>query len=75
MNNRPLNKENPRNIKCEHCEHFAESNETRWGYPIMKCNCEDSKWHNTERRSWNRCKCFEWHKKYDNQTDKGGAEK
>lgn len=65
MNKRPLNKANPRNIKCEHCKHFLESDEKRWGYPIMKCNCQDSKWHNKERSYWNRCKCFKWHKKYD----------
>ena len=74
MNNRPLNKNNPRNIKCEHCEHFAESSETRWGYPIMKCKCQNSKWHNEERCYWNRCKCFEWHERYGHPTEKGGEQ-
>ena len=69
MKNRPLNKDNPRNIKCEHCKHFAVSGETRWA---MICKCQNSKWHNEKRMYWNRCKGFEWHERYAHPTEKGG---
>lgn len=72
MNKRPLDKTKKKNIKCEHCKYFVETNETPWGFPIMKCNCQNGKWHNEERRYWNRCKCFEWHERYDHLTEKGG---
>ena len=74
MNKRPLDKTKKTNIKCEHCQHWNETGYyTPYGhYPIKGCFCKKSKWNGRERNYWNRCKCFEWHKKYDKQTEEGG---
>ena len=66
MNNKPIDKSKKSNVKCEHCNYFEKSNKLRWGFPIMVCTCNDSKWYLQERLYWNRCKSFKWHenKKY-----------
>lgn len=61
---RPVNKDNPKNIKCEHCE-FSEVYRT---YPLEQygvCTNKDSTKHLTNVNCWDRCRCFKWHSKYD----------
>ena len=63
MSARPINKNNPKNIYCDHCEHYKKSGETnRFGWPICKCENPDSPNFQLERNYWNRCKGFEWKK-------------
>ncbi len=56
MTSKPINKNNPKNIYCDHCEHYKHI-EGKWG-----CTCRQSKWFSKHRYYWNRCKCFEWKK-------------
>ena len=56
MNCRPINKSNPKNIYCDHCEHYS----FKWNHGT--CKCEQSKHFTKPRHYWNRCKCFEWKK-------------
>lgn len=50
---RTVNKDNPRNIKCEHCKYYS----------VGVCENRDSVNFNRERFYWHRCKNFEWHPK------------
>ncbi|MDY2731728.1 MAG: hypothetical protein SOV49_05465 [Erysipelotrichaceae bacterium] len=76
MNNRSLDKTKKTNIKCENCKYFVETNQrTPYAHlPIMACDNRDSKWYGECRMYWNRCKSFEWSKRYDHPTEKGGEE-
>lgn len=53
---RTLNKDNPKNIYCAHCEHYI--------YEQSKnlCWCDAKK---TVINYWNRCKDFIWAARYD----------
>ena len=53
---RTINKNNPKNIYCGHCEHFNK------GAGDDLCKNEHSKHFNLKRYYYNRCKCFEWRK-------------
>ena len=55
-NKKPINKDNPKNIYCDHCEHYGHGN------MVDFCKCVDSPHFLKERRYWHRCKCFEWRK-------------
>lgn len=61
---RPVNKNNPKNIKCEHCE-FFEVYRTSPLEEYDTCINKDSPNYLTNVNYWNRCKCFKWHSKYD----------
>lgn len=54
---RTVNKDNPKNIKCEHCMFFENWRELGW------CCL-----HQVNKHYWNRCKEFEWDMKYE-ETD------
>lgn len=56
MTCRPINKNNPKNIYCDHCEHY-KAIEGHWG-----CTCRESKHFGKHRWYWNRCDRFEWKK-------------
>ena len=53
---RTINKDNPKNIYCGHCEYFKLS------AGKDKCQNEHSKHFNMKRYYYNRCKCFKWRK-------------
>lgn len=55
MKTRPINKNNPKNIYCDHCEYFKSC-----GLYVSKCTNEKSDHYNKLRYYYNRCKCFEW---------------
>lgn len=55
---RPVNKDNPRNIKCEHCKFFERAELDDWKSPDWCCL------HQVTKNYWNRCKQFEWRDKY-----------
>jgi hypothetical protein len=55
MKSRPINKNNPKNIYCDHCEHFKQC-----GVYQSKCVNEKSEHYNRIRYYYNRCKSFEW---------------
>lgn len=56
MISKPINKSNPKNIYCDHCEHFGSGERTYF------CKNPDSKRFLEQIHYWNRCKCFEWKK-------------
>lgn len=60
MKTRPINKSNPKNIYCGHCEHFKSCNTL-----ADKCTNEKSDHFDHKRYYYNRCKCFEWRKDAD----------
>lgn len=62
MNTRPINKSNPKNIYCDHCEYFKQCGKTFYGNPVYRCENPSSPKFEQERNYWNRCKCFEWKK-------------
>ena len=68
MNKRPINKNNPKNIYCDHCEHYkigilvSDSDHFKTEHKVNICDCNYSKHFLEERYYWNRCKCFEWKK-------------
>ena len=59
---RPINKNNPKNIYCDHCEHY---NKTLGNYQEYTCSCEQSKYYSKHREYYHRCKQFEWKKDAD----------
>ena len=62
MTSKPINKSNPKNIYCDHCEHFKQYSTSKYGTPTYRCeNLRSSQFH-LEKNYWNRCKCFEWKK-------------
>ena len=73
MNKRPVNKNNPKNIKCEHCKHWDKEHKTTItmtnGYvhlPIDLPMCTvsgDAKYY------YNRCKNFEWAERYNQEEE------
>lgn len=60
MKSRPINKNNPKNIYCGHCEYFKSCNTF-----TDKCTNEKSGHFDQKRYYYNRCKCFEWRKDAD----------
>jgi hypothetical protein len=60
MKTRPINKNNPKNIYCGHCEHFKSCSEF-----TSKCTNDKSDRFNQMRYYYNRCKSFEWRKDAD----------
>ena len=75
-NNRPLDKSKKSNIKCEHCDFWHPCEETieKFGYTDNVCNNNSSKFFGMPREYYNRCKCFEWHERYDHPTEKGSVQ-
>jgi hypothetical protein len=57
---RPINKNNPKNIYCDHCEHFKQCGKTFYGVAVYRCENPASPKFNLERNYWNRCKSFVW---------------
>jgi hypothetical protein len=57
MKIRPINRNNPKNIYCGHCEYFKSCNEY-----LSKCANEKSEHYQNIRCYYNRCKNFEWRK-------------
>ncbi len=49
---RPVNRNNKKNIYCFHCQHW-----TGWIHETCRLNGK-------KKNYWNRCKGFEWHKRY-----------
>lgn len=47
---RTVNKDNPKNIYCDHCKHWNRGT----------CKCTKSKYYQNYRDYYHRCKCFEW---------------
>jgi hypothetical protein len=60
MKSRPINKNNPKNIYCDHCEHWKHHS----GY-LYECINEKSQHYKHFRCYYNRCKAFEWKKDAD----------
>ena len=56
---RTINKDNPKNIYCDHCEHY---NKSKGVYREYTCACEQSKHFLEHREYYHRCKQFEWKK-------------
>ena len=56
---RTINKNNPKNIYCDHCEHYDK---TSGKYECYLCSCENSKHYLKHREYYHRCKQFEWKK-------------
>ena len=56
---RTINKDNPKNIYCDHCEHYDKSAGVYTGYT---CACKQSKHYLENRAYYHRCKQFEWKK-------------
>ena len=54
---RTINKNNPKNIYCDHCEHY---NKVAGLYREYVCSCEQSKHYLNHREYYHRCKHFEW---------------
>ena len=60
-NTRPINKSNPKNIYCGHCEHFKETGcKDKYGYDLDICTNEKSEHFQSKRYYYHRCKAFEW---------------
>lgn len=59
---RPINKENKRNIKCEHCQHWSKVNEDQWGNAHCKISGE-------KKCYYNRCKQFQWNENFPYKED------
>jgi hypothetical protein len=57
MKIRPINKNNPKNVYCDHCEHY---NKSKGIYREYTCACEHSKHFLEHREYYHRCKQFEW---------------
>lgn len=55
MKNRPINKKNPKNIYCGHCEFFKDCS-----LYTSKCTNLNSPRYNQILHYWNRCKSFTW---------------
>jgi len=49
---KPVDMSNKKNIYCGHCEHYTDGSD---------CRCKID---NSFKFYWNRCKKFEWKKKY-----------
>lgn len=60
MKTRPINKNNPKNIYCGHCEHFKSCSTYE-----DQCTNDKSEHFNKKRYYYHRCKCFEWRKDAD----------
>ena len=60
MKTRPINKSNPKNVYCGHCEYFKSCSTY-----VSKCTNEKSDRFDKVVHYWNRCKCFEWRKDAD----------
>ncbi len=59
---RTVNKDNPKNIKCEHCMFFERADYPQYDFG------DDKDWcclHQANKHYWNRCEEFEWDKKYE----------
>ncbi len=56
---RTINKDNPKNIYCDHCEHYNKSSGI---YRKYTCACENGKHYLMHREYYHRCKQFEWKK-------------
>lgn len=59
MNTRPINKNNSKNIYCDHCEYYDKSSGDYYKYC---CACVESKHYQQHREYYCRCKQFEWKK-------------
>lgn len=59
-NKKPINKDNPKNIYCGHCKHFANSGTSWMGCIVMVCGNPNSKNYQRQRYYYHRCKAFEW---------------
>ena len=59
MQNRPIDKNNPKNIYCDHCEYY---NKSCRDYIDYHCICENSKHYGKHREYYHRCKQFMWKK-------------
>lgn len=59
-NNKPINKDNPKNIYCAHCKHFVNSGTSWLGCQVMICGNSNSKHYQRQRYYYHRCKAFEW---------------
>jgi hypothetical protein len=57
-----IGKNNPKNIYCDHCEHYDKSAGVYTGYT---CICKQSKHYLANREYYHRCKQFEWKKDAD----------
>lgn len=55
---RIVNKDNPKNIKCEHCMFFERADSGDWKEQDWCCL------HQVNKHYWNRCKDFKWNIKY-----------
>ena len=61
-NTRPIDKSNPKNIYCGHCEHFKATDcRDKYGLKVMICTNEKSKRFLAQRHYYHRCKAFEWY--------------
>lgn len=60
MKDRPINKSNPKNIYCGHCEFFKSCSTYR-----SKCDNQQSPRFDKILHYWNRCKAFTWRKDAD----------
>lgn len=68
MKTRPINKSNPKNIYCGHCEFFNDSGNKMYGQPIMICNNPEGRNYLLKRYYYHRCKCFMWKRDADYAT-------
>ncbi len=59
-NKKQVNRENPKNIYCDHCKHFKNSGTSRLGCVVMVCVNPNSKNFQKQRYYYHRCKQFEW---------------
>ena len=55
-NKKPVNKDNPENIYCDHCKHWKCTD----SFYTSICNNPASVHYQNPRAYWGRCKCFEW---------------
>lgn len=61
---RKLDKTKKSNIKCEHCKHIAERENVKPWEKNYLCNLTGK-----QVNYWNRCKNFEWHERYKEDTE------
>lgn len=64
-NKKLVNKDNPKNIYCAHCKHFANSGTSWMGCVVMVCGNKNSKHYQRQRYYYHRCKAFEWEESED----------
>ena len=60
MKKRPINKNNPKNVYCGHCDFFTDSGNKQYGQPIMICGNPECKNYLLKRYYYHRCKGFVW---------------